>query len=1385
MTHVEANLLAYLDGELSPVDVQAIEAHLAECPACRAALVEMRALQAGLTRVLPAVYASVHLPAEAEQRIRAQLGAAREREERAGASQGWLRSLRAGLWTAFRPLSQAAIPVMALFFLILTGNAARLPVQTGVQEMLVLGQNTFAPGSAGAVRVLLRDGASGQPIANAAIDVRMRQAGLAKTVYSGSTDTTGSAPVQFAVPSDWEGDAELVVAASSDLGADEVSSPIRLARSYRLLLSSDKPVYQPGETIHLRTLALGAVDSLPAAGAAVRFEVLDPQGVALLSQEVTASEFGIAAVDLPLSAEATQGTYRLRAALDDTVSELSVDVNQAELPQFLVEVQADAPYYLPGQMLIGQVDARYFFGKPVAGGDVTLQVLASGQGQGPAAGDQRFFVQEVRGQTDENGHFAFQFELPTLPDAAFAPLQAGGPEATLALDLEATVSDRIGNREFGWQKLSLARQPILIDVVAEGGALRTGVENILYVLTSYPDGRPATTSVAVQIGAGAPIAEVTSAAGIAEVRYTPRAGDIGARTVNVTATDAADQQGNAEVILPLDAARETLLLRTDRAIYAVGDTMALEALATGAMDAVYLDVIKAGQLMLTQSAPVQDGKATFALDLTPELAGTLELNAYQVGSDNNALRDARVVIVDAPETLQVQLATDKAEYRPGEEALLSAQVQTAADSQPAEAAVSLSVVNEAVYAQRPYQPGFARAYFLVDEALREAGVQPAPDAAQVGGRALQLAQQQMAKATWAAYTGQAYTLAVQSSDEASAAAINSTRAATFSRLSVGLSLALSLTVLALAGIVIAGLRRSGVLGKAAGRLLVTLTLLAIGGAAVVVGLSQLVADALAAQTAWLMLLISGGLWLAALLALAVYAWRQRDHRAQYAVLLVSAYVLGLALLAFAVGQGAVLAPGWLAVLAGGFGVLLAALLLFGWGLRLEGERRAGIVVLLLALLVLPVVVALNAVDLSGNQVIRQIAGPTVHVLRSGLLTGCTAPLAPQSAPAPASLPEDAAGKQVEVAPQPLDQGMSPTEAQAIAEPETVIVMEALEAPAEVTAAAPEAALQAVETTAPLAEPLLATTTLPTATVELSPTIDATFFMTAVVTPTIEVTTTVALTATPTLTATVTPTATLTPTAAPEGERSLARAAGAATDTPQPTATPQPTPTAEPTATPLPTAASTPEPTATPLPAPTATPEPTPLPPVIGLEAFGLGAGGEATRTGEPVDISQLPIVRERFPQTLYWNPQVVTDGQGRTQVRIPTGDVITTWRITALAVDRAGRLGSATAPLVVFQPLFLNLSLPATAMAVGGELYAGVQIFNYSTQPLSIALTAQTSPGLAARLSASQVTVPANEIMVVPLRLTALSAGEQTITVAAVGDSAQDARQAVITVQGQ
>ena len=67
-----------------------------------------------------------------------------------------------------------------------------------------------------------------------------------------------------------------------------------------------------------------------------------------------------------------------------------------------------------------------------------------------------------------------------------------------------------------------------------------------------------------------------------------------------------------------------------------------------------------------------------------------------------------------------------------------------------------------------------------------------------------------------------------------------------------------------------------------------------------------------------------------------------------------------------------------------------------------------------------------------------------------------------------------------------------------------------------------------------------------------------------------------------------------------------------------------------------------------------------------------------------------PRVRSYFPETLYVNPAVITDGAGRATVEIPLADSITTWRMTSLANSLQGRIGSNATGILVFQDFFID-----------------------------------------------------------------------------------------------
>ena len=105
-----------------------------------------------------------------------------------------------------------------------------------------------------------------------------------------------------------------------------------------------------------------------------------------------------------------------------------------------------------------------------------------------------------------------------------------------------------------------------------------------------------------------------------------------------------------------------------------------------------------------------------AIDLDGSLLGTLELNAYTVDNAGQIVRDRRYVLVN-PAPAEVAVSADKAEYQPGETAVLD--IQVSREQQPLQAAVGVAIVDESVYAVEDSDSHFARTYFLINRELQE------------------------------------------------------------------------------------------------------------------------------------------------------------------------------------------------------------------------------------------------------------------------------------------------------------------------------------------------------------------------------------------------------------------------------------------------------------------------------------------------------------------------------------------------------------------------------------------------------------------------------------------------------------------------------------------
>ncbi len=104
---------------------------------------------------------------------------------------------------------------------------------------------------------------------------------------------------------------------------------------------------------------------------------------------------------------------------------------------------------------------------------------------------------------------------------------------------------------------------------------------------------------------------------------------------------------------------------------------------------------------------------------------------------------------------------------------------------------------------------------------------------------------------------------------------------------------------------------------------------------------------------------------------------------------------------------------------------------------------------------------------------------------------------------------------------------------------------------------------------------------------------------------------------------------------------------------------------------------------------------------------GMGGGGE--------DIS---VVRDNFPDTAYWNAEIITDENGQAQVSIVLPDTLTTWHIDLRGTTVDTRVGSAELDIVSTKDVLIRPVTPRF-LVVGDHVEMAAIIHNNTAQELS------------------------------------------------------------------
>jgi Large extracellular alpha-helical protein len=597
----------------------------------------------------------------------------------------------------------------------------------------------------GQAELYIADRKTGAPIENA--EVAMWTG--ANLRASGTTDSNGFA----ALAATWAGGAQgaepenLWIIAKR--GADSaLITPWgfyfgqQTDRSSRAYIYTDRPVYRPGHTVHIKAVVRiknGDSLDLPKDWTPT-LEITDSNNKTIFSKGIKLSPHGTLTADIDLPTDAALGYYWLRLTDQGVEGSGSFYVEEYKKPEYQVTVKSTVAHLLQGSAVQATIEARYFFGEPVANAKVTYVVHTSPHywwdedGNGSDDGDadnpegeggeiddtwDETEQQEHQGVLDSNGRLSVS--VPTTID---------GKHQDVDYRIEARVTDA-ANREVAGHT----------SVLATYGSFRVGVEPASYV---YQSGQPVHVKVTAQDYENKPVqTRVHVAAALIKWDSVTRQRS---ESMIVAVDGATGADGTAQLDLPMNSAgsgdfeitasAETPESRTvsghswvwiwngagswyqanaqaqiitDKKTYKVGDTAHL-LLVTGLKEAWAVVTVEGETVQSRRLLHATGESYAFDVPITQESQPNVMVNVVIVHDNQlmTAQKSLKVPLVER--TLTITATPNKSQYLPGEKGSFDVYAADS-DGKPVQADLSFGEVDEALYKVRSDSSGDIVNYF--------------------------------------------------------------------------------------------------------------------------------------------------------------------------------------------------------------------------------------------------------------------------------------------------------------------------------------------------------------------------------------------------------------------------------------------------------------------------------------------------------------------------------------------------------------------------------------------------------------------------------------------------------------------------------------------------
>jgi alpha-2-macroglobulin len=565
------------------------------------------------------------------------------------------------------------------------------------------------------------DERSGKPLEG----VRVLLAGPGGVFFEGKTATDGVLQVPHQEP---RPDVRILAVRSAGAegsfhyAVNAAASPAEVAYGYttKIHVTTDRPLYRPEQTVHFRAILRKVVEGRyqSSEGEKADVTVTNPLGVILYQESLKANEFGAISGSLELTDEPPLGDYTVAVSYGGQASSGKFKVEEYRKPEFQVGLKTERPAYLRGEEMKGKITAEYLFGGPVKKATVSWQVF-----EGPYAFDasrfdeNRWFfaprpppgtapkpvasfklVAEGSGETDDRGEVPFSYKP-----------QADGHDHTYRVRIEATDLSRV--TVAGSEDVLSTSQEIYVVARADRKVYRPGDRVTVSFRTVDAASRPVDSSgeavLARRVRGESPgevfdreveKSALSTAQGKGEVSVSPK--EPGEYRVIFRTRDRGGNLCEGGVVVRVagdepDLAREARLL-FEKAVYHQGEEarLFLNTPVTGRPALLTFE----GDRVISYRL-IEPGERSFEIKQSMESRFSPNITAaVAIPSGGKLLesRDEAVVL----QYLDVEVKSDKPEYRPGDEAAIEV---TARDQggQPKEAEFSLAVIDASILQLQP------------------------------------------------------------------------------------------------------------------------------------------------------------------------------------------------------------------------------------------------------------------------------------------------------------------------------------------------------------------------------------------------------------------------------------------------------------------------------------------------------------------------------------------------------------------------------------------------------------------------------------------------------------------------------------------------------------